>query len=154
MPKDKRIKGCPNIICVRNGKKYKYKAEDMFCTKCGTALVYVCPECFRKLADEGPEHFLCVQCEAEKEDRKHDAGKRWRKIGDDISTGIKKAGDEIASGARFVGDGVADAAKTTAHAAGNAYKKTADTLKNAQEEAKRKAEEKKLKKAEKGHEEE
>lgn len=76
--KDKRVKGCPNESCGTY-KKIKYKANDNFCNKCGAELVFVCPKCFKALADLGPEHVYCESCQASKQDKIDavvDAGKK------------------------------------------------------------------------------
>ena len=117
MPKDKRIKGCPNPDCECNRKKHKYTADDRFCTRCGSELVFVCKVCFKKLADEGPQHVICGKCAAERDDRRNDAHKRWANFGENLSRAAKDAGN-----------GVADAAKSTAHAAEKLYVNMAEKL--------------------------
>ena len=66
--KDKRSKCCPNELCEhnQNRKKHQYKAEDTYCTNCGTELVFVCQKCFNLISDEGPEHRICGNCDAER----------------------------------------------------------------------------------------
>ena len=123
MPKDKRVKGCPNTLCVSNHEKHKYDASDSYCTKCGTELVFVCKNCFKKLSDEGPEHVICRQCEAEREDRKHNSQKRWGHIGENIGNAAKTVGTGISDAAKTVGSGISDVAKSTAKAAESAYQK-------------------------------
>ena len=66
--KDKRKKGCPNEACSTY-KKIKYKANDYFCNKCGAELVFVCPKCFKALADLGSDHIYCETCQASKQDK-------------------------------------------------------------------------------------
>ena len=68
--RDKRAKGCPNPECEMNLKKFRYGASDIYCTKCGTELVFVCSKCFSKIEDTGPNHSICVVCEAKSEERK------------------------------------------------------------------------------------
>ena len=115
--KDKRVKGCPNESC-NTYKKIKYKANDNFCNKCGAELVFVCPKCFKALADQGPEHVYCESCLASKQDKidavvdngkkvvgvaaaavlagfNGEAGKQLKKAG----VAIAKKGFEVAKGA-------------------------------------------------------
>ena len=93
---DKRTKGCPNETCATY-KKIKYKANDNFCNKCGAELVFVCPKCFKALADLGPEHVYCESCQASKQD----------KI-DAVVDGAKKVGGAavVAIAAGFNGEAV------------------------------------------------
>ena len=95
MAKDKRVKGCPDPLCERNAKKYKYAATDKFCTICGAELTFVCPVCFRKLADMGPDHILCAACQAEKADRKANSRKRLQYIGDKVGGAARAAAKEV-----------------------------------------------------------
>ena len=70
MPKDKRVKGCPNPNCPKAEGKTKYKSDDRYCVSCGNELVFVCAKCHGPLDDEGPKHRICAGCEAAAEDRK------------------------------------------------------------------------------------
>ena len=70
MAKDYRKKGCPNEGCERNKKKYYYKSTDMYCTICGKPLVYVCKDCFSRIADTDIKHIRCELCEAKRVDKK------------------------------------------------------------------------------------
>ena len=115
--KDKRVKGCPNKSCDAH-KKIKYAAVDHFCKACGSELVYVCPKCFRALADLGPDHIYCESCQAAKQDKidaivdgakkaggvavaavvagfNSEAGKKLRKLGADAA---KKGFDVVKDG--------------------------------------------------------
>ena len=67
---DTRKKGCPNEACGKHQSQYKYNAEDNFCTECGSPLVFVCARCFAEIADEGPEHKYCAECEAKQSEAK------------------------------------------------------------------------------------
>jgi hypothetical protein len=106
MPKkDKRIKACPNSNCPDSQTRKKYKADDTFCTKCGSRLIFVCAECFKEIEDE-PGHKFCMNCEAKK---KHDGGiiqHKVKKIGEKtkeaINSGAVKAGQKIKQGALVV----------------------------------------------------
>lgn len=99
---DKRSKGCPNDVCKRNNEHYLYKATDLYCTICGTELVFVCPKCFGKLADQGPEHIICSSCEAEKEDRKNSFNKKLKSVGNSIENGAHSVGDAVNSGKKAI----------------------------------------------------
>lgn len=70
MAKDKRVKGCSNPDCEKANKKAKFKAEENYCSICGSTLVYVCAQCHGPLDDEGPDHRICGGCEATNNDRK------------------------------------------------------------------------------------
>lgn len=80
MPKDNRVKGCSNIDCERYSKKYKYKSTEQFCSLCGSKLILVCKECFRKIEDVDIKHKICASCEAKKEDNKENALKNVAKV--------------------------------------------------------------------------
>lgn len=134
MAKDKRVKGCPNVTCIRNGKKYKYSATDRFCTICGEELIFVCPVCFRKLADLGRDHILCAACQAEKEDRKANSKKRAQYVGNKIGDLAKNAGDGISSGAKAVRGKISQT-----------YEKVAQDILDQREKARTKREAKKAK---------
>lgn len=124
MAKDKRVKGCPNTLCDRNKKKYKYTATDKYCTLCGTELTFVCPVCFRKLADIGPDHVLCVSCQAEREDRKVNAKKRLQYIS-----------DKVGGAARFAAKGVSEGAADAANAVAQTYGKVAEAVSEGSKDA-------------------
>ena len=72
MQKDNRIKACSNDKCECNtaDKAVYYKPSDLFCTKCGSKLVFVCKKCHKRIADEGPKHVICDNCQAKKDDWK------------------------------------------------------------------------------------
>lgn len=114
MSKDKRIKACPNAECNRNTEKYRYKATDKFCTICGSELVFVCADCFKKIADVDSDHVRCAYCEAKREDLKHN---RSKKI-----ASIKEGAAKTARGGL---DALVNGGKTVVSAAGNAYEKVA-----------------------------
>ena len=73
MPKDKRVKGCPNINCSLHIKKKKQKADVEYCPECGEKLIYVCKVCFREIQDSGLKHNTCRLCEVEKMEKKEKA---------------------------------------------------------------------------------
>ena len=81
--KDKRIKACTNKECECNKyiAKNKYSSSDSYCKKCGTELVYVCSKCFKRIENIGPEHTLCISCEAEIADKKDKAIGYVKKVG-------------------------------------------------------------------------
>ena len=60
--KDKRIKGCPEPGCIRHIEHYKYKPDDMFCTLCGSQLVYVCAKCCKEIEDTEDHRRYCEDC--------------------------------------------------------------------------------------------
>ena len=64
--KEKRVKHCPNPDCTRAATKYKFNADDTYCTECASELVFACASCGGPLDDQGPEHKLCAYCQAEK----------------------------------------------------------------------------------------
>lgn len=64
--KDKRIKGCPEPGCARHNEHYKYKPDDMFCTLCGSQLVYVCAKCFKEIEDTEDQRRYCEECKPKK----------------------------------------------------------------------------------------
>ena len=103
--KDKRKKGCPNINCSAHIDKRKYKADESYCSKCGTPLVFVCAECYKEIEDTFG-HNLCMRCEAQE---KHHGGKvkhALKNLGDkakhNIAEKSKKAGNKVKEGAMIV----------------------------------------------------
>ena len=80
MKKDKRSKGCPNEACIRY-KKYRYKAEEQYCSICGEPLVFVCANCFNRIEDQGLTHRYCVLCEQDKARRQANAKKKVVAVG-------------------------------------------------------------------------
>ena len=64
--KDKRVKGCPEPGCARHNEHYKYKPDDMFCTLCGSQLVYVCAKCFKEIEDTEDQRRYCEECKPKK----------------------------------------------------------------------------------------
>ena len=93
---DKRSKGCPNIICEQHKKKVKYKADNDFCPKCGTRLIYVCAKCFKEIEDIDEKHRICRSCDADVLEKK-----------EKVKDGVLKAGKAAASLAGTVAVGVA-----------------------------------------------
>lgn len=96
---DTRIRRCSNQNCDDYKNKKKYKATDLYCTKCGAPTVFVCVKCFDEIEDLGPKHRKCARCEALFEEKKQaiiDKGK------DAAVKGAKIAGTAVvvvASGA-------------------------------------------------------
>jgi len=121
MAKDKRVKGCTNSSCIKFGKKYHYNASDNFCVKCGSELTFVCKNCFRKLADEGPSHIICAICKAEIEDRKANAKKRVQHWGEKIEDVTVNVYSAIKDGAEDAANVVASKAKTASKLAGEKF---------------------------------
>ena len=72
--KDKRIKDCPEPGCIRHIEHYKYKPDDMFCTLCGSQLVFVCAKCFKEIDDTEDHRRFCEDCKPEKS--KENGGKQ------------------------------------------------------------------------------
>lgn len=107
MSKDKRVKACPNADCNRSKEKYRYKSTDMYCTICGTELVYVCADCFKRIADEDPKHIRCAYCEAKREDLKHSKDKKI----ENIKGGMAKVVQGGVNAAKIGANGIASAAQ-------------------------------------------
>lgn len=63
-----KTKGCGTESCEAHKKKVTDKESEIFCSKCGSPLVYVCKDCYTQLPD-GTEKY-CVRCLAKHEDRK------------------------------------------------------------------------------------
>ena len=61
------IKGCTNIECGQKHKEVKFKADDLFCPKCGKELSFVCSKCFAPLEEEKKR---CDKCQAKIDGRK------------------------------------------------------------------------------------
>lgn len=65
--------------------KFKYCADDKYCSTCGAELVFVCKKCFGVIGDTAPEHRICAACQAKTDDQrdrvKDDAGKALAGIG-------------------------------------------------------------------------
>lgn len=89
MSKDNRKKGCPNINCQMNVKKVKQTAENDFCPKCGTKLIFVCSKCFDEIEDLGKKHRICKKCEIEAAEK---AAKGKAKAKDIVGKGLKAVG--------------------------------------------------------------
>ena len=88
MSKDKRKKGCPNEQCENNKKHFLLEASTQRCPKCDSELVFVCPKCFSKIKDSGPNHRYCKNCEADKKDFKD----RTKDFGGAIGAGALAVG--------------------------------------------------------------
>lgn len=86
MSKDKRLKGCPNEKCVMHIDKKKLNADNDFCSKCGTKLIYVCTKCFTEIEDLGEDHRKCKRCEAEADAKKEKAKDTAKKAASKVGT--------------------------------------------------------------------
>lgn len=73
MAKDRRAKGCPNETCPMHKEKKKQPAENDYCPKCGSRLIFVCEKCFAQIEDIDYSHRKCKRCEAEAIERKEKA---------------------------------------------------------------------------------
>lgn len=106
--KDKRIKGCPNTECKRHDNQYKYKPTDMFCTLCGSSLIFVCAECFKEIEDAPDMHRYCENCKAEKAQDGGRVPHAFRELGRGARSraerGAAAVGDAAARGADLVRD--------------------------------------------------
>lgn len=80
MGKDKRHKGCPNEVCQMCVKKVKQSAEDEYCPKCGTRLVFVCAKCFKEIEDIDSKHKVCAYCEAQAMEKKQQVLVQAKKV--------------------------------------------------------------------------
>lgn len=68
-----KVKGCVNQNCSAKQKKIKYKEADLYCTKCGQELTFVCPKCYTVLQKDDGKY--CVRCSEGKKDKKEKAAK-------------------------------------------------------------------------------
>ena len=103
--KDKRIKGCPNVNCPDFKAKKKYGADDHYCKKCGTPLVFVCARCYRPLKDiEGLR--ICPDCKGKPEKKvtraAKNAGKTVRKKAEQGAFIVKQKAPEALETARVL----------------------------------------------------
>lgn len=60
MTKIKASKACPNKECKYHLNKKLYKEDSIFCSECGTKLVYVCKKCYKPLDDD--KEVYCLSC--------------------------------------------------------------------------------------------
>lgn len=119
MSKDKRVKSCPNLMnCERATAKVKYAPTDIYCSLCGSELVFVCKKCGKKIENLGPEHFQCAVCSAEKDDLKNNREKRKQrnreKIGNVMSTAKGKT-EQLANQAKESIDALGERAEEAIH---------------------------------------
>ena len=97
---DKRVKACPNTNCEAY-KKTRYKANDEYCSKCGSPLVLVCSKCWTPLAVDDKKITICEKCQAKKDDRKHNTIEFGKKAGQavvavaGVAVAVVKKGPEI-----------------------------------------------------------
>lgn len=68
-----KTKGCVNRNCSARQKKIKYKENDIYCSKCGQKLAFVCPKCYTVLQETDGKY--CVRCSEGKKDKKESAAK-------------------------------------------------------------------------------
>ena len=93
MAKDRRAKGCPNESCPMHNEKKKQPAENEYCPKCGSRLIFVCEKCFAEIEDIDYSHRKCKRCEVE-------AAEKKEKVKDAVKNAAGKAG---AAGVAVVG---------------------------------------------------
>lgn len=113
---DKRKKGCPNMECEAHKNKVKRNADDSFCPKCGSSLVFVCAKCFDEIEDLGESHRICLGCEAEAESKKEKAKDMAKNFG----KGAFEAGAVVLAAAKK--EAVKEVAKGAAKVAGKVVK--------------------------------
>ncbi len=94
-----KIKGCVKAGCVSCKKKEHYKKDDMFCTKCGQELVFVCKKCHTPI-DEDTKGNLCARCQAEKDD----SADKLKDTGKKVGAGVLGVGALALSAAKVVVD--------------------------------------------------
>ncbi len=75
----KVIKGCVNQSCEAKKKQIKYKSSEMYCSKCGQPLSYVCKKCYTVLPDAS--NAYCFRHSEEKKDQKDKVKKGAGKAG-------------------------------------------------------------------------
>ena len=80
MAKDKRKKGCPNKNCQMHVKEVKQDAENEFCPKCGSKLVFVCTNCFSEIEDKGTKHRICEICKVKQQEKREKAKEQAKGI--------------------------------------------------------------------------
>lgn len=120
MAKDKRVKGCPNEACEMHTKKKKQPAENDYCPKCGTKLIFVCEKCFCEIEDIDSKHKLCLRCEAE-------AAEKKEKMKDDVKNiGGKAAALGAAAAGAVVGGAKNEALKKATKLGVEVVKKAAE----------------------------
>lgn len=84
-----RVKGCVNAECVAHQKKIKFKEEELYCSRCGEALSYVCRKCYTKLDEPGE---LCIRHQADAADHAD------KNVFVGIAGNVKKAADTAGKG--------------------------------------------------------
>ena len=77
--KIKAEKGCINPDCIMCQKKKHAHKDDLYCSRCGTHLSFVCEKCHTVLEDGSVK--LCVICQANKDDAKEKRKDALGKIG-------------------------------------------------------------------------
>ena len=100
-------------------KKVKQTAENDFCPKCGTKLIFVCAKCFDEIEDRDIKHRICKKCEIEAEEKaakrkqqaKKIAGKGAKALGAVAMIGISAFSKE---GTKQIKKGVENAGKRAA----------------------------------------
>ena len=76
-----------------HNEKKKQPAENEYCPKCGSRLIFVCEKCFAEIEDIDYSHRKCKRCEAE-------AAEKKEKVKDAVKNAAGKAG---AAGVAVVG---------------------------------------------------
>ena len=54
-------------------KEVKQDAENEFCPKCASKLVFVCTKCFSEIEDKGTKHRICEICKAKQQEKREKA---------------------------------------------------------------------------------
>lgn len=78
----KRYKGCVNPECDAFKEEIKFNEENLYCSKCGCKLEYVCKDCHKVLEDDSKKY--CKHCEA----KRHDKLQKAKDIGVAVGTTI------------------------------------------------------------------
>lgn len=99
MSKDKRVKGCPNVNCIKHKEKVHFNAEDKFCSECASELTFVCASCYGRIEDLDVSHRICKRCEIEKKDKRA----KWKvdrivNVAENTGKAIEKVADGAKSG--------------------------------------------------------
>ena len=82
--KIKAEKGCINSDCIMCQKKKHAHKDDLYCSRCGTPLSFVCEKCHTVLEDGSVK--LCVICQANKDDAKEKRKDTFTKVGAGLAT--------------------------------------------------------------------
>lgn len=91
----KAFKGCTNRDCEAYNKRTRYKASDLYCSKCGQPLSYVCARCWKVMPDNSKGY--CLACIAELEVKR-------KNLKSNIVGGVKNAVGVLATGSIIIKD--------------------------------------------------